>query len=76
MKGDLEKLTKLEEDLESKDTLIAELKKKIAVQEEAINAWIEAMDEKKKALKEKTYAFEELLKENETNNGKIVELSE
>ena len=59
MKADLDKLTKLEEASEAKDTLIAELKKKIAVQEEAINAWIDAMDEKKKALKEKTFAFEE-----------------
>ena len=61
--------------MESKDTLIAELKKKVAVQEEAINAWIEAMDEKKKALKEKNFAFDELLKENEATNKKIVELT-
>ena len=75
LKDDLAKLTKLEQDAESKDTLIAELKKKVAVQEEAINAWIEAMDEKKKALKEKNFAFDELLKENEENNKKIVELT-
>jgi uncharacterized coiled-coil protein SlyX len=45
-------LNKLEEQLEEKDNLIAELKKKVAVQEEAINAWIEAVDAKKKVVKQ------------------------
>ena len=51
LKANLEKLNKLEEQLEEKDNLIAELKKKVAVQEEAINAWIEAVDAKKKVVK-------------------------
>lgn len=47
----MDKLTSLEEQLDQKDQTIAELKKKIMVQEEAIASWIEAMDEKKKAVK-------------------------
>jgi len=52
LKADLSKLNKLELELEEKDNLIAELKKKVAVQEEAINAWIEAVDAKKKVVKQ------------------------
>ena len=52
LKDNLGKLNKLELELEEKDNLIAELKKKVAVQEEAINAWIEAVDAKKKVVKQ------------------------
>jgi hypothetical protein len=45
------KLTSLEEQLDQKDQTIAELKKKVLVQEEAIASWIEAMDDKKKAVR-------------------------
>lgn len=51
LKENLNKLNNLEDQLEEKDNLIAELKKKVGVQEEAINAWIEAVDAKKKTLK-------------------------
>ncbi len=50
MKDSLDKLKKLEGDLDKKDSTISELKKKIMIQEEAISSWIEAMDEKKKQL--------------------------
>ena len=52
LQADLSKLNQLELELEEKDNLIAELKKKVAVQEEAINAWIEAVDAKKKVVKQ------------------------
>lgn len=73
LKANLDKLNKLEEQLEEKDNLIAELKKKVAVQEEAINAWIEAVDAKKKVVKQQASQIEELLKENELNAGKLTE---
>ncbi len=53
LKSSLDKLKKLEKDLDTKDLAISELKKKIMIQEEAISSWIEAMDEKKKQIAEK-----------------------
>jgi uncharacterized coiled-coil protein SlyX len=61
----MSKLTALEEQLDSKDQTIAELKKKVMVQEEAITSWIEAMDEKKKALRHLQFKADDLAKEND-----------
>jgi hypothetical protein len=44
----LDKLKSLEKESDRKDNEIAELRKKVQQQEDAINQWIEVMDEKKK----------------------------
>jgi hypothetical protein len=53
LKSSLEKLKTLEKELDKKDSTIAELKKKVMIQEEAINQWIATMDEKKKQILER-----------------------
>ena len=59
------KLTSLEDQLDQKDQSIAELKKKVLVQEEAIASWIEAMDDKKKAVKTHQTKVDDLKKDND-----------
>jgi len=65
LKGNLDKLRQLEDQLDGKDQTISELKKKVAVQEEAISSWIEAMDERKNIMKEKQALIDKLEPENE-----------
>lgn len=59
-----------------KDQTIAELKKKVAVQEEAISSWIEAMDERKNIMKEKQALIDQLEPENEALQQKVTSLTE
>ena len=53
LKNSLDQLKKLEKELDKKDSVISEMKKKVMIQEEAIGQWIEAMDEKKKQITDK-----------------------
>lgn len=50
LKDNLERLKELESQLDQKDQQIAELTKKVHVQEEAIASWVEALEEKKQEL--------------------------
>lgn len=76
LKGNLDKLRQLEDQLDGKDQTIAELKKKVAVQEEAISSWIEAMDERKNMMKEKQAVIDKLEPENEALLQKVSGLEE
>lgn len=59
----MEQLKELEKQLDHKDNNISELKKKNMMQEGAIASWIEAMDEKKKLLKDKEKRCNEMEQE-------------
>ena len=53
LRGSLERLSQLEQQLDSKDQELAEALKKGAVQEEAIASWAEVVEGKDKELAEK-----------------------
>ena len=76
LKDNLNKLKALEEQLDKKDQTISELKKKVMVQEEAISSWIEAMDDKKRQLKEKQLIIDSLEKDAEQSNAKMAKMKE
>jgi len=76
VKDNLDHLKNIESQLDEKDQTIAELKKKVMVQEEAISSWIEAMDTRKKENKELQSKVDVFEKETEMIYKKMAQLKE
>ena len=59
-KLNVEKLKSLEKQLDEKDKTIAELKKKVMMQEEGIVGWMDSIEKKKAIIKEKEKRCDDL----------------
>ena len=68
VKGNLDKLKQLEQQLDAKDKKIAELTKQVMMQEGAIQGWLDTIDTKKKIIKDKEARCDQL----EAENGSLV----
>ena len=53
VKGKLDRLKQIEQQLDEKDKKIAELTKQVMMQEGAIQGWLDTIDTKKKIIREK-----------------------
>ena len=53
VKGKLDRLKQIEQQLDEKDAKIAELTKQVMMQEGAIQGWLDTIDTKKKIIREK-----------------------
>ena len=60
----VDKLKALEEQLDAKDKTIAETKKKLMMAEEAIQGWLDSIEQKKKLIREKEKRCDDLEAEN------------
>ena len=74
-KLNVEKLKSLEKQLDEKDKTIAELKKKVMMQEEGIVGWMDSIEKKKQLIKEKEKRCDDLESEIGSLSSKNVELN-